>query len=429
MAKRANGEGSIYPYRNGYAAHVWVTTPTGERKRKSVYGKTREEVHAKWLKLHQAAHRGPVATSLPSLTSYLGYWLKEIVGPHLAPATFSSYEMLVRLYIAPKLGKKRLDKLTVRDVQTWLNKLVRECQCCAQGKDAARSPAQRRCCASGKCCESTISERTARDAWTTLRNALNNAIREELLTRNVASLVKAPKPRRRKEKPWTVEEARRFLESARRDGDPMYPAYVQILVLGFRRGEALGTTDDVVNWDGWDQPCERHGATFCSECFARHDVELMVEEQVQRVGGKLYRREVKTESSEAPIPLPAIVATAFALAIKRREELRKVATEWEDSNLILTTARGRPIEPRNFNRSFHKRCEKAGVRRIKVHTTRRTCASLLVALDVHPRVAMQVLRHSQISVTMNIYAEVSSKESREALKRLGGILEDDSGTP
>jgi hypothetical protein len=45
--KRANGEGSIYPYKNGYAAYIWVDTPSGKRQRKYVYGKTREEVHEK----------------------------------------------------------------------------------------------------------------------------------------------------------------------------------------------------------------------------------------------------------------------------------------------------------------------------------------------------------------------------------------------
>ena len=51
---RANGEGSIYPYRNGsWAGYVWVTTPDGERKRDYIYGQSREEVHAKWLKLHR----------------------------------------------------------------------------------------------------------------------------------------------------------------------------------------------------------------------------------------------------------------------------------------------------------------------------------------------------------------------------------------
>jgi integrase len=57
-----------------------------------------------------------------------------------------------------------------------------------------------------------------------------------------------------------------------------------------------------------------------------------------------------------------------------------------------------------------------------VHAARRTCASLLVAMDVHPRVAMQILRHSQIAVTMNVYSEVSTEDTREALRRLGERL-------
>ena len=62
------------------------------------------------------------------------------------------------------------------------------------------------------------------------------------------------------------------------------------------------------------------------------------------------------------------------------------------------------------------------MRRIKVHDARRTCASLLADLDVHPRVVMQILRHAQFAVTMEIYTQVSSKATREALRRLGEEL-------
>ena len=77
------------------------------------------------------------------------------------------------------------------------------------------------------------------------------------------------------------------------------------------------------------------------------------------------------------------------------------------------------MDPRNFHRAFKTRAASAGVPVIPVHATRRTCASLLVALDVHPRVAMAILRHSKIAVTMDIYSQVSSAATREALKRLG----------
>src|ERR1051326_6521768 len=132
---RANGEGSIYPYRNGFAAYVWVDRPDGTRKREYVYGQSRDEVHDKWIKLHAASKKGPVPTGSRTLSNFLDYWLREIVKPARAPLTYVAYESAVRLHINPYLGSKRLKKLTVRDVREWLNKLVNTCQCCAQGKD------------------------------------------------------------------------------------------------------------------------------------------------------------------------------------------------------------------------------------------------------------------------------------------------------
>ena len=96
---------------------------------------------------------------------------------------------------------------------------------------------------------------------------------------------------------------------------------------------------------------------------------------------------------------------------------------WHRSDFVFTTRYGTPIEPRNFNRYWDRRCDEAGVRRITVRDARRTCASLLADLDVHPRVAMQILRHAQFAITMEIYTVVSSAATRDALKRLGKTLE------
>ena len=162
MSKRRNGEASVFHYRNGYAAYAWVTTPEGERKRKWVYGKTHDEVHEKWIKLQTRASAGPMPTTTPMLASYLAYWLQDVVEPNLAPKTTERYALLTRLYLIPGLGAKRLDRLQVRDIRTWLNQLRTTCQCCAQGKDGAR-PADRRCCAIGACCHQVLSERTVKD--------------------------------------------------------------------------------------------------------------------------------------------------------------------------------------------------------------------------------------------------------------------------
>jgi len=86
-----------------------------------------------------------------------------------------------------------------------------------------------------------------------------------------------------------------------------------------------------------------------------------------------------------------------------RARLEQTGRTWPPDGLVFTTRSGRAIEPRAVSRRFDARCAKAGVRRIRVHDTRRTCGSLLAALDVHPRVAMQILRHSKIAITMEIY--------------------------
>jgi integrase len=174
----------------------------------------------------------------PRLRDFLERWLEETVRPTLSPATTSNYDMFTRLYIVPDLGDRKLDKLMVRDVQVWVNTLRVRCQCCFQGKDAARPEPQ--CCALGACCHEVASDWTVHQAWRVLRGALTQAMREELIFRNVAALVRVPMPRAKKQAVWTVEEARTFLESARDDGDPMYAGYVLLLTLGLRRGEMLG---------------------------------------------------------------------------------------------------------------------------------------------------------------------------------------------
>jgi integrase len=90
--------------------------------------------------------------------------------------------------------------------------------------------------------------------------------------------------------------------------------------------------------------------------------------------------------------------------------------------LLFTTTTGKPIEPRNLKHSFDARCKKAGVRQIKIHDTRRTRGSLLAALEVHPRIAMAILRHSKIAMTMEVYTQVPDKATRDALKKLSDFL-------
>ncbi|WP_347233387.1 site-specific integrase [Streptomyces sp. GZWMJZ-114] len=173
-------------------------------------------------------------------------------------------------------------------------------------------------------------------------------------------------------------------------------------MLGFRRGEVLGLTWRNVDLEGG---------------------EITVQLQLQRIRRQLVHDETKTEASSATLPLPQICVNALRLRRQEQERAQLAAGElWADSDFVFTTRYGTPVEPRNFNRSFANRTEKAGVRSIRLHDTRHTCGSLLAALDVHPRVAMQILRHSKIAVTMEVYTHVPSEATRKALRKLGKHL-------
>ena len=406
-SRRANGEGSIFPYRNGFAAYVWITTPSGKRQRKYVYGRTREVVHGRWVELTRKAARGPVVTKAPTVGQFLHRWLEDTVAPNLAPLTYATYESHVKHYIEPGIGALRLDHLRVADVQAWLNRLAAQCECCAQGKDVRRAlRGTARCCALGKCCHrggvpAHNQGRQDRPAFSAAVGSPSRTDRPQCRSARTDS-----EATQAQAVPWTSDEARRFLESARSSSDPLYAAYVLVLVLGLRKGEVLGLAWEAVDFE--------QGA-------------LVPDHQLHRVRRSLLYRETKTEASDAWLPMPDIVVAALTIRRAQQDQEREAAGEvWQQTkdmpSLVFTGRYGTPIDPRTLNRKFTARCEAAGVRPITVHDARHTCATLLVDLDVHPRVIMRVLRHADQAVTMEIYANASSAATRQALRRLGDTL-------
>ena len=350
----------------------------------------------------------PVPARTPTVARYLTRWLTAVVEPDQEPATYAYYETMTRLYVSPALGSIRLDRLQLRDVQAWLDQLPRMCQCCAQGKDAARPPGRQRCCAIGACCHCYPGRRTVQAARDTLRAALNHAqTSDQLVPRNVAAFATVPSPRRRRHEgsAWTPAQACRFLASAHAGGDPFCAAYVMVLVNALSKAEVLGLT-----WPSADLDSSELDSSW----------------QLRRVGQQLiHRQQAAAEDPEADctLPMPDICSAALRRRASEQTAARERAgARWQDSDLVFTTRWGTPIEPRNFNRSFDARCARADVPRIPVHDTRRTCAPLLAALDVHPEMAARILRHAKIAMTADACAQEPDEITRAALRELGDSL-------
>jgi integrase len=131
----------------------------------------------------------------------------------------------------------------------------------------------------------------------------------------VAALVKVPVPRAHRAPVWTVEEARAFLESARTANDPFYAAYVLMLVLGLRRGEIFGLA-----WSEVDLEAR----------------EALIAWHLQRVAGRLLRRETKTAASDATLPLPEVCVHAPKGRLELERRFRSQAEAWHESGLVIT---------------------------------------------------------------------------------------------
>ena len=400
--KRANGEGTIYQRKDGrYEGAAFVPTTAGTEKRVRLYGPTREEVRKKLTKLLEQADQGiPVAAESWTLEEYLTYWLKHVVSVERRPKTLQGYEGVVRRYLIPELGKKRLGKLSGRDVRQALTRVRETCQCCRNGWDADREVPQ--CCAKRppECCGERLPVRMVQFIHAVLRNALGSAVREEIVPRNVAKLVTVSTPKYKINRGLTVTQAREVLKAAR--DERLYALYVLALCLGLRRGELLGLRCDDVDLAG--------------------EV-LEITQTLQRVGGRLRFVPPKTDRSERAVPLPEICVDALREHRERQKAERADAwPEWDENGLVFPSRRGTPLEPDNLRRSWGRIRKAAGVEGGRFHDTRHTCVSLLLAMGVPPHVVREIVGHSDIDVTMTIYAHAALDDKRAALRKLGDAL-------
>jgi|GEM_PF-2265948 len=176
-----------------------------------------------------------------------------------------------------------------------------------------------------------------------LRNALENAVREEIIPRNVAKLVRVGAPKYKVNRGLTVDQARAVLQAAR--GERLYVLYVLALCLGLRCGELLGLRRQDITLvpcracDGEDGEI---GGADCEVC-AGNGVEsgtLEVVQTLQRVGGALRFVRPKTEGSERTIPLPALCITALCEhRIRQQAERADAWPDWQDHGLVFPPRR------------------------------------------------------------------------------------------
>ncbi|MCM0622865.1 site-specific integrase [Nocardioides bruguierae] len=307
-----------------------------------------------------------------NVAKFLNEWLDQIVGHRVRPTTLSTYRHMVTTYLIPGLGKTRLEQLNPRQIRSFYDALRKK----------------------------QTGARTITYVHATLRAALEDAVREEIIERNPAKLVKVTQPAKKEIRPLDLDEVRRLVAFHRED--PYYPMLVLFTTLGLRRSEALG-----LMWADVDLP----GGS------------LEIRRGLHRIDGELVALPTKTARSQRTIPLPALVVEALTEQRERQAELKKLhGADWQKTGHVLTTGFGTPFDPRNTTRIVQACCRRAGVRVVRLHDFRHGCASLLLGAGVPPRTVMEILGHSSLEMTMNTYGHVTHADRRTAIDGLGEAL-------
>lgn len=373
MGRRGNNEGTIAKRADGR----WVAAVSlSDGRRKWLYGKTRAEVGVKLTTTLKVSQDNlPLPPERETVEAFLKRWLVDVAKPAVRPSTYASYEALVRLHLVPGLGKIPLARLSPQHVQTLLN----------QKRDKGLSP------------------RRVQYLRAVLRNALNQALRWGLVGRNAAALANPPKMERYQIQPWTPEQARQFLDFT--TDDRLHALYVLALATGARQGELLA-----LHWPDVDL----------------ENGQVHIRGTLQRIDGQLQVCEPKTERARRTIALPPSILTVLrAHRLRQLEEQLAVGPAWRNTGFVFTTALGAPLDGGSVTHRFQKLAGCAGLPRQRFHDLRHCTATFLLAQGVAARVVMEILGHSQISLTLNTYSHVIPSLQRDAAERLGALLAGD----
>jgi integrase len=382
--RRRNREGSVLQRKDGRWIGV-VSTEGG--KRKVFYAATEQEVRDKLVRgLNQQLDHVAFADERLTVARWLSIWRRNVRPPTTAPKTWISYEGYVRLHLVPQLGHIRLVKLSHQNVRDFISERL----------------------------DGGLSECTVKHLRDTLRAAINQAMKDGLIHRNVASEVEPPEITPKELDVYTPEEARQLLDAVR--GHRLEALFTVAIAIALRLGECIG-----LQWRDVDfnrrRLTVRHNLQRLRR-VRRGDVVKEGEAKTERLLGQPKGKKIHS------LPLPAVVFDALRQHQARQQEERRLAgMKWKgDDKYVFTSTVGTPLERRSLDRIFKHLCAAAGLRQIRFHDLRHSAASILIAEGVHPKAIQELLRHASIRLTMDIYGHLFDQVQQETADKMDEVL-------
>lgn len=394
MKKRSNGEGTICKRNDGrWMGQLVLDGEDGKYKRKTVYGKTQKEVKEKMEQIKADCRQGKVIeTSDMTLEQWMEIWIKDYK-PDLKITTRENYECYIDIYIkGSELGKIPLNKLKTSHLQRFYNeKLTGK----SKGKKEGLSPT------------------TVRYLNIIIKSAIKQAVNNRMINENVCNAVVLPKKKKVEIVPFTQDDITKFLKEAQKDR--LYALYLLEMMTGLRRGEILG-----LKWENIDFEDKRIEVVN-NLCKVNNT------EEGADTKYKLVLMETKTETSHRVIPMnDSMIEELKAHKIRQEEEKKQFAECYHDLGMVFCKQDGNYIYPREFLTQYQRLLKRAGLEKKRFHDLRHTVASFLINANENPKVIQQLLGHSNISTTLDIYAHVMGDTMNKSVDKLYEQLRLDS---
>lgn len=315
-----------------------------------------------------------------TVADYLRRWLDQHAG-HVAERTLRRYRSLIELHVLPTLGSRPIGRLHPMNVEGLYQRLATDGR--RDGKPGGLHP------------------RTIGHVHRVLHKALADAVRLQVVSRNVAAAARPPTiPRRRIDAPSvdTVQQVLTAVAGTLVERETWFTAYT-----GVRVGELVA-----LRWA---------------------DVDL--DARTVRVARAMTREPhrgivvtpTKTEASDRLVPLaePIVIALRAHRAVQAQHRLN-VGPAWQDLDLLFPSAVGTPQDPRNVLRRFQAALDRAGIPRMRWHDLRHCCASLMLSAGIPLAVVSELLGHSSIQITKDTYGHITADAKHQAVQRLHEVL-------
>lgn len=336
---------------------------TGKRRRKwHAFKGTKRGAQVECARLIAAVQSGTyLEPSKTTLAAYLDHWLDHIKS-QVSPRSHERYRELVQKNIAPLLGAVHLTKLKPAQISA--------------GYAKALSTGRRD--GSGG-----LSPRTVTHMHRVLKQALGQAVRWELLTRNPADAVDPPKvewvPMKTYDIPQTVE-----LIEAVRGTSMLMPALLAVLC-GLRRGEIAA-----LRWRNVDLP----------------NGQISIVESAEQTAAGIRYKSPKSGKGRTVALSATVVDELRAHRIERAQQLLRLGVGLSDDDFVVGQADGSPMQPTFITHQWVKTIRATPLAHLRFHDLRHAHATHMLASGVHPKVASERLGHSKVGITLDLYSHV-----------------------